>query len=188
MSPLASLPPGYFALVMATGMVSIASYFLGFHKLGFVLLWLNAAQYLALIGFTILRFARYRPQFVADLLSPSKGITFLTAAAGTFILGSQFVILLQMSDVGTALWISGIGLWILFVSVFFTTVLSSENKPTVAEGITGPMPCGATQPDPAPLTRISSPSGKTPTPTSLSSWPPSPNTQSCSNHRLRDWE
>jgi tellurite resistance protein TehA-like permease len=137
MSPLASLPPGYFALVMATGIVSIASFFLGFHELGFVLLWLNTVQYLALIGFTILRFARYKPQFVADLLSPSKGITFLTAAAGTFILGSQFVILLQMSDVGTALWIGGIGLWILFVSVFFTTVLSSENKPTVAEGITG---------------------------------------------------
>jgi tellurite resistance protein TehA-like permease len=137
MPRLAAMPPGYFALVMATGIVSIASYFHGLRELGLVLLWLNVVQYLALTGFTILRFIRYRVQFVADLLNPSKGITFLTASAGTFILGSQFVILLQMSGIGTALWIAGIVLWIVFVSVFFTTVISGENKPTIAEGITG---------------------------------------------------
>jgi hypothetical protein len=38
---------------------------------------------------------------------------------------------------GTALWIGGIVLWIVFVSVFFTTVISGENKPTIDEGITG---------------------------------------------------
>jgi len=137
MPRLAAMPPGYFALVMATGIVSIASYFHGFRELGLVLLWLNIVQYLALIAFTILRIIRYRPQFVADLLNPSKGITFLTASAATSILGSQFVILLQMNGVGTALWIGGIVLWIVFVSIFFTTVISGENKPTIDEGITG---------------------------------------------------
>jgi tellurite resistance protein TehA-like permease len=131
------MPPGYFALVMATGIVSIGSFFLGLHELGLALLWLNVVQYLALIGFTILRFIRYRPEFVADLLNESKVVTFLTASAGTFILGSQFVILLQMNGVGTVLWIVGIGLWITFVSAFFTTVITRGNKPTVAEGITG---------------------------------------------------
>ena len=120
MSRLATMPPGYFALVMATGIVSIASHFVGLHELGLALLWLNVVQYLALIGFTILRFIRYRQEFVADLLSESKGVTFLTASAGTFILGSQFVILLQMSGVGHVLWIIGIVLWIAFVSTFFT--------------------------------------------------------------------
>jgi tellurite resistance protein TehA-like permease len=137
MPRLAAMPPGYFALVMATGIVSIASYFLGLRELGLVLLWLNVAQYLALTGFTVLRFIRYRPQFVADLLNPSKGISFLTSSAGTLILGSQFVILLQMSDVGTVLWIGGIVLWIVFVSIFFTAVISGENKPTIDQGITG---------------------------------------------------
>ncbi len=137
MSRLATMPPGYFALVMATGIVSIASSFLGFRELGLALLWLNVVQYLALIGFTILRFIRYRPEFVADLVNESKVVTFLTASAGTFILGSQFVILLQMDGVGTALWIVGIVLWIAFVSAFFTTVITRGNKPTVAEGITG---------------------------------------------------
>jgi tellurite resistance protein TehA-like permease len=131
------MPPGYFALVMATGIVSIASYFMGLHELGLALLWLNAVQYLALIGFTILRFIRYRREFIADLLSEAKGVTFLTASAGTFILGSQFVILLQMNGVGHALWIGGIVLWIAFVSIFFTLVVTREHKPTIVEGITG---------------------------------------------------
>jgi len=137
MPRLASMPPGYFALVMATGIISIASYFLGLHKLGLGLLLLNVAQYVALIVLTILRLIRYRPEFVADLVNPSKGITFLTASAGTFILGSQFVILLDMSSVGTVLWVGGIVLWIVFVSAFFTVMISGENKPTVAEGISG---------------------------------------------------
>jgi tellurite resistance protein TehA-like permease len=137
MPGLAAMPPGYFALVMATGIVSIASHFLGLREAGFLLLLLNAAQYAALIAFTILRFIRYRPEFVADLVNPSKGITFLTASAGTFIVGSQFVILLDMSSVGAALWISGILLWILFVSTFFTVVISGEKKPTVPDGISG---------------------------------------------------
>lgn len=137
MSRLATMPPGYFALVMATGIVSIGSSFLGVRQLGLALLWLNVVQYLALIAFTILRFVRYRPEFVADLLNESKVVTFLTASAGTFILGSQFVILLQMNGVGTALWIVGIALWIAFVSAFFTTVITRGDKPTVAEGITG---------------------------------------------------
>ena len=137
MPRLAAMPPGYFALVMATGIISIASYFLGLRKLGLVLLFLNAAQYVVLIAFTVLRLIRYRPEFVADLVSPSKGITFLTAPAGTFILGSQFVILLDMSSVGAALWIGGIVLWIVFVSVFFTVVISGKSKPTVPEGISG---------------------------------------------------
>jgi tellurite resistance protein TehA-like permease len=42
-----------------------------------------------------------------------------------------------MNGVGTALWIGGIVLWIVFVSIFFTTVISGENKPTIDEGITG---------------------------------------------------
>lgn len=137
MPRLADMPPGYFALVMATGIVSIASYSLGHRELGLVLLWLNVLQYLALIGLTVLRFIRHWPQFREDLLNPSKGITFLTASAGTLILGSQFVILLQMSGVGAALWAWGIVLWIVFVTIFFTTVISGERKPTIDQGITG---------------------------------------------------
>ena len=42
------LSPAYFALVMATGIVSIASDRAGFRTIAAVLLWLNAGQYLLL--------------------------------------------------------------------------------------------------------------------------------------------
>jgi tellurite resistance protein TehA-like permease len=137
MSRLATMPPGYFALVMATGILSIGSYFLGLRELGLALLWINVVQYLTLIACFVLRFIRYRPEFIADILNESRVVSFLTASAGTFILGSQFVILLQRNRVGTLLWIVGIVLWIAFVSAFFTTVITRTDKPTVAEGITG---------------------------------------------------
>jgi hypothetical protein len=40
-SPLASFFPGYFALVMATGIVSLAAHFLGHEYIALALLWLN---------------------------------------------------------------------------------------------------------------------------------------------------
>jgi len=38
---VADLYPGYFALVMATGVISVASYQLGFHWLGWILFGIN---------------------------------------------------------------------------------------------------------------------------------------------------
>ena len=44
-SAIADLPPAYFAMVMATGIVSIASHLLGFRYLDISLLWLNVVFY-----------------------------------------------------------------------------------------------------------------------------------------------
>ncbi len=42
---LATLFPGYFALVMATGIVSVAAKLVGFDWIASVLLWVNLAAY-----------------------------------------------------------------------------------------------------------------------------------------------
>ena len=49
--------PGYFSLVMATGIVSLAMHFEGFPGLPEVLLWLNVIFYVVLWGITVLRIA-----------------------------------------------------------------------------------------------------------------------------------
>jgi tellurite resistance protein TehA-like permease len=59
--------PGYFALVMATGIVSLAMHFEGFPALPEVLLWLNVIFYVVLWGITALRIFRYRSALIADL-------------------------------------------------------------------------------------------------------------------------
>src|SRR5262249_57495037 len=61
------LSPAYFALVMATGIVSIAADRAGFHTIALVLLWLNAAQYLVLWILTLWRLLRYRRALLDDL-------------------------------------------------------------------------------------------------------------------------
>ena len=55
------LPPAYFALVMATGIVSIAADHAGFPRIATVLLWLNLGQFVVLWILTSWRLLRYRP-------------------------------------------------------------------------------------------------------------------------------
>ena len=51
-SGIANFPPGYFALVMATGIVSIAFHRLGIWVIVIPLFWLNVVFYIALWAIT----------------------------------------------------------------------------------------------------------------------------------------
>ena len=59
--------PGYFALVMATGIVSLAMHFEGFSGFPELLLWLNVVFYIVLWIMTVLRIAFFRSVFIDDL-------------------------------------------------------------------------------------------------------------------------
>src|SRR5512136_1159033 len=91
-SSLATLFPGYFALVMATGIVSLAAHFLGMQWIAQTLFGINVVAYLVLWALTLARLARYRAEFIDDLTHHARGVTFLTVVAGTCVLGSQFAI------------------------------------------------------------------------------------------------
>jgi len=136
-SALATLFPGYFALVMATGIVSIAAHFEGLEAVSRALLWANILFYCVLCVLTAARFVLYRDLFVADLMSPARSVLFLTMVAGTCVLGSEFAILTPRIDIARVLWFAGIALWIVLTSVFFTVATLHEPKPTLAEGING---------------------------------------------------
>ncbi|MGH9722701.1 MAG: tellurite resistance/C4-dicarboxylate transporter family protein [Bryobacteraceae bacterium] len=136
-SRLATLPPGYFALVMATGIVSLAAKLAGMDAAAYGLLILNVAQYATLTTLTVLRLGRYRDQMLADLRHPARGVSFLTKVAATFVLGSQFAVLTPWLGVAIALWIFGLALWVTLISNFFTVMISSQSKPSMEEGITG---------------------------------------------------
>ena len=66
--------PGYFALVMATGIVSLAMHFEGFPGLPEVLLWLNVIFYVVLWGITVLRIAWFRSALIAVIDVPANTI------------------------------------------------------------------------------------------------------------------
>ncbi len=85
--------PAYFALVMATGIVSIAADLTGRRLVAVALFALNIFFYAWLWGLTIVRLARYRERVRADILDHGRSVGFFTTVAATCVLGSQFVMI-----------------------------------------------------------------------------------------------
>jgi tellurite resistance protein TehA-like permease len=127
------LSPAYFALVMATGIVSIASDREGFHTIATVLLWLNVVQYLVLWILTLWRLLRYRQALVDDLTNHRAAPGFFSAVAATSVVGNQFI-QTGANNLALALWVYGLLIWTYGI---FTTLMIKETKPTIDEGITG---------------------------------------------------
>ena len=133
----ADLHPAYFALVMATGIVSIACHLLGMDLLALPLFYLNQLFYAALWLLTLGRLFRHLPRLLADLTSHNLSAGFLTLVAGTNVLGSQFVILEADQPTALALWIVGLVLWIVLIYAFFALMTIKEQKPPLEGGING---------------------------------------------------
>ncbi len=136
-SELSRLPPAYFALVMATGIVSIATFLVGIPVVPSVLLWINVAAYPLLWVFTAMRAVRYGDLLLRDLADHQLAPGFFTAAAATCILGTQLLVITGAFYVATALWVFGVALWVVLTYGIFTVLIVKEHKPVLAEGITG---------------------------------------------------
>ena len=134
---VATLFPGYFALVMATGIVSIAGFLLGMSSIARVLLVINIAAYAILWLLTLARLMGYFPHVLADIGSHARGPGFFTLVAGTCVLGSQLVIVAGSYRVASALWWLGLLLWVVIIYAFFAAVTIREEKPTLESGING---------------------------------------------------
>jgi tellurite resistance protein TehA-like permease len=134
---ISELSPGYFAMVMATGIVSIACESLGFRFIATLLFRLNIAFYGVLWLLTVLRATFYRDRFVRDFQDHSRGPGFFTTVAGTCILGSQFVILLNAVAAGRILFFLGVGLWIVIIYGLFTFLVTLTKKPLFEDALNG---------------------------------------------------
>jgi len=86
---LAGLVPGGFAMVMATGIVSIAARLLSHAAVGWALLAINAVLYPLLCVALLVRLARGPGRLVAEIASHERGPGFLTMVAASAVLGGQ---------------------------------------------------------------------------------------------------
>jgi tellurite resistance protein TehA-like permease len=134
---LATLHPAYFALVMATGIVSIACALLGLRPIGVALLWANSAFYVVLWMLTVLRIVHFRSRVAADLSHHGRAVGFFTAVAATCVLGSQWFVIADAWRLGAILWATGIVLWATITYSIFALLTVKENKPSLADGING---------------------------------------------------
>jgi tellurite resistance protein TehA-like permease len=136
-SLLADLSPAYFSMVMATGIVSIGAWRLGFPLLGWLLFAINIAIYLLLWGLYVARFMRYPRRFVADLVDHLEGMGFFTTVAATGIVGSQCLLLIDAPGVAEGLLLFSVVLWLALTYSIFTIFTVKNNKPTLDKGING---------------------------------------------------
>lgn len=134
---IANLFPGYFALVMATGIVSIAARAMGMPTIARVLLAINIPTYALLALLLLSRVVFFSGRALADLRDHGRGPGFFTVVAGTCVLGSQMLIVAGDTGAARWLWFAGIALWILVMYAFFTATIVREEKPSLETGING---------------------------------------------------
>ena len=134
---MATLFPGYFALVMATGIIAVAAAQQELSWLPETLYALAAAAFVSLVILSVVRLARYPRLLVADLTSHAKGFAFLTAVAATNVLAAASVIVHGWWDLAWVLWWVGLVLWVVLAYSALIAVVIIGPKPGLGAGING---------------------------------------------------
>ena len=136
-SPLANLFPGYFALVLATGIIAIGAEQQNLRLLANTLFGIAALAFLVLFIMTLLRLLLYPKLLFSDLTHHSLGFSFLTLVAAINVLGGCAADIQKWWTVAEFCW--GFGLLLLVMLIYsslFGVILRSE-KPPMGTGING---------------------------------------------------
>ena len=134
---LEGLSPAYFAMVMSTGIISIAAFLLGLPAIAHALFALNVAFYFVLWLLFALRLLWFRRAMLSDLVDHLRGPGFFTVVVATGVLGSQALLLAGNVAVALALWGLAIVLWVGLTYAIFTILTVKRSKPPLERGING---------------------------------------------------
>jgi len=102
-----------------------------------VLLVVDVIAYIVLCLLLLIRLLFFFSRIKTDIKDHVKGPGFFTVVAGTCVLGSALLIVLDQYLLAIVLWFAGIGLWIIIMYTFFTAVTVRENKPSIEAGLNG---------------------------------------------------
>jgi tellurite resistance protein TehA-like permease len=136
-SGIATLFPGYFALVMATGIIATG---LAQQKLdtpAALLFAIALVAFAVLAVLTVARLVRYPHLLISDLTHHRTGFSFLTVVAAINVLGSSAAVIHQWWTFSWVAWIAGIVAWLLLLYPPLLGVILGESKPDLGEGING---------------------------------------------------
>jgi tellurite resistance protein TehA-like permease len=133
----ANLFPGYFALVMATGIVAVGASQQDLDLIADALYAIAGVAYVVLVVLYALRLTRFPRRMVAEVTSHAKGFAYLTAVAGTNVLGSASAVVHGWWGLAWTLWWISVVLWgVLLYTTLFAVVLRGP-KPGIETGING---------------------------------------------------
>lgn len=126
------LSPGYFALVMGTGILSVGLHAVGLEAPSLLLLFIAAFAYVVLWILYIWRAVSYREAMLRDLRGPEMAFAYFTVVAGTDVLAVR---LIQAGQIGIALPLVSFAavLWFVFGYVLpWQVLMTRDGKPILA--------------------------------------------------------
>lgn len=146
-SALATLYPGYFALVMATGIIAVGAQQQELVPIAQGLYAVASLAYTVLIALFAARIAGAGDRVMADVVDHSRGFAFLTIVAGTNVLASVSIVVHGWRWVAWWLWWWSVGLWVVVLYPTLIAAVIGRNKPGLAVGVNGSwfLPTVATQ-------------------------------------------
>jgi tellurite resistance protein TehA-like permease len=126
------LTPGYFALVMASGIVSIGLRLEGFAVLSTALLVVCGTAFVVLVTLTVVRFVAFRAATADDFMDPRRAFGFFTFVAATNVLGVRLGMQGWYAATAGLLVVAGLTWLVLGYVVPWTAVLGQQERPIVA--------------------------------------------------------
>ncbi|WP_228266341.1 tellurite resistance/C4-dicarboxylate transporter family protein [Ornithinimicrobium ciconiae] len=126
------LTPGYFALVMGSGIVSVGLALEGYEMLSQILLGLCLASFVILGLLTILRFVRFRHAMAEDFLDPKRAFGYFTYVAGTNVLGVRLFMEGYHGITAVFLTLTAVAWLVMGYVIPWTAVLGKVARPVVA--------------------------------------------------------
>jgi tellurite resistance protein TehA-like permease len=131
-------PYGYFAFVMATGIVSIAAGLAGLRTISISLLVVNVVAFPGLWVVLAVHLLRGKAASVlADLADHQRAPGMLTIVAATCVVGNEIAAATAYQNVAAGLWIGALVLWFALIYCFFVAMTITPDKPVLGSGIDG---------------------------------------------------
>jgi hypothetical protein len=129
--------PGYFAAVMATGILAVAFYQIAWTDVAAALFRAAQLAYLVCWTISIARAIWFLPQLRRDFTHHASSPGFLTMVAATCVLGSDYVVLRNDPATAMVLWIAAIVLWAALMYGFLGAVITMYSASICARASDG---------------------------------------------------
>lgn len=132
-SEVRDLAPGYFALVMASGIISIGLHLKNHLVASTVLLIVAIAGYAVLVVMSVWRLISYRAEMRTDMADSGRAFGFFTFIAGSNVLGVRLMMEGWHSTAAVLLVVAAVTWLVLGYVIPWTAVLGTEHRPVLAK-------------------------------------------------------
>lgn len=126
------LTPGYFALVITTGILSVGMHLEGLDILSTVLLGVGCTSFVVLLALTGWRLVAFRSAVIEDFTDPRRGFGYFTFVAATNVLGVRLGLAGFYEATAVLLVVAGFAWLALGYVVPWTAVLGRQERPVLA--------------------------------------------------------